>query len=65
MIVFSQEAFTQDSAKKVLYRYPVSQMILLPALRAKNGAAVAVSDLLLPLAMNPAGVALASAAARP
>jgi fructoselysine-6-P-deglycase FrlB-like protein len=64
MIVFSQEAFTQDSAKKVLYRYPISQMILLPALRAKDGAAVAVSDLLLPLAMNLLGAATASAASR-
>jgi hypothetical protein len=64
MIVFSQEAFRKDPEKKVLYQYPISQLIELPALRAENGETIAVSDLLLPFGMNLLGVAMACTAAK-
>ena len=63
LMVLSQEAFRKDPEKKVLYQYPVSHLIELPALNGENGEAIPVSDLLLPLIIDALGVAAASAAA--
>jgi glucosamine 6-phosphate synthetase-like amidotransferase/phosphosugar isomerase protein len=63
LMVLTQAAFRQDPDKKVLYQYPVSHLIELPALRGKNGEAIPVSDFLLPLVINALGVAAASATA--
>jgi hypothetical protein len=64
MIVLSQKAFRQDAQEKLLYQYPVSQLIELPALNGKNGEILSISDFLLPFSMNLMGVATASAAAK-
>jgi hypothetical protein len=63
LMVLTQEAFRQDPDKKMLYQYPVSHVIELPALRGETGEAVPVSDFLLPLVINALGVAAASATA--
>jgi hypothetical protein len=62
-MVLTQQAFRQDLDKKMLYRYPVSHLIEVPTLRGKNGEAIPVSDVLLPLVINALGVAAASATA--
>jgi glucosamine 6-phosphate synthetase-like amidotransferase/phosphosugar isomerase protein len=64
MIVFSQEAFRTDPEKKVLYQYPISHLIELPALKTEKGESIAISDLLLPFGMNLLGVAMACTAAK-
>jgi hypothetical protein len=63
MIVFTQEAFRKDAEKKILFQYPISHLIELPALGGKNDASLPISDFLLPFSMNLLGVAMASAAA--
>jgi len=64
MIVFSQEAFRNHAEKKVLFQYPISHLIELPSLSAKNDETTPLSDILLPFSMNLLGVAMASAAAK-
>jgi hypothetical protein len=64
MIVLTQEAFRKDDEKKILFHYPISHLIELPALGGKNDTALPISDFLLPFSMNLLGVAMASAAAK-
>ena len=63
MIVLSQEAFRKDAENKILFQYPISHLIELPALAGKNDATLPISDFLLPFSMNLLGVAMASTAA--
>ncbi len=65
MIVLSQKAFRKDAQEKLLFQYPVSQLIELPVLNGENGETTSLSDFLLPFTMNLVGVAMASAAAKP
>lgn len=62
IIVISQEAFCNDAKEKLLFQYPISQLIELPALRGKNDETMPLS--LLPFSMNLLGAAMASAAAK-
>jgi len=64
MIVLSQEGFRKDAEKKVLFQYPISHLIELPALSGNNDETVPLSDFLLPFSMNLLGVAMASTAAK-
>jgi hypothetical protein len=64
MIVISQEAFRKDAEKKVLFQYPISHLIELPALNGKNDESMPISDFLLPFSMNLLGVAMAATAAK-
>ena len=63
MIVLSQKAFRNVAQEKLLFQFPVSQLIELPVLNGKNGETMSLSDFLLPFTMNLMGVAMASAAA--
>ena len=65
MIVLTQKAFRKDNQEKLLFQYPVSQLIELPFLSGKNDETMSISDFLLPFSMNLLGVAMASAAATP
>jgi hypothetical protein len=64
MIVLSQEGFRKDAEKKVLFQYPISHLIELPALSGNNDETVPLSDFLLPFSMNLLGVAMASTATK-
>jgi glucosamine 6-phosphate synthetase-like amidotransferase/phosphosugar isomerase protein len=61
MAVISQEAFRKEVRKKLLSQYPVSHLIELPVLNAKNPDTIPISDFLLPFSMNLLGVAMAAA----
>ena len=63
MIILSQQAFRKDAKQKLLFQYPISQLIELPALSGKNDQIMPISDFLLPFGMNLLGVAMASGAA--
>ena len=63
MIVLSQRAFRKDAQEKLLFQYPVSELIELPVLSGKNHETMSISDFLLPFSMNLLGVAMAFAAA--
>jgi hypothetical protein len=58
MIVISQRAFLDLPESRALYKYPISHLLLLPALPGEERN-LPVSGLLLPFAMNLAGAAAA------
>jgi hypothetical protein len=60
IIVISQEAFQHDPKKKALYKYPISNSLVLPSLNGR-GEKIPISEFHLPFAMNLMGMAMAGA----
>jgi glucosamine 6-phosphate synthetase-like amidotransferase/phosphosugar isomerase protein len=60
MIVISQEAFRTTPESRALHKFPISHLLLLPALAGREGE-IPVSTPLLPFVMNLVGTALAAA----
>jgi hypothetical protein len=60
IIVISQEAFRNEPEKKALYKYPISHLLLLPALEV-GGNKIPISMILLPFAMNLVALGMAAA----
>ncbi len=62
LVLISQESFWERPSAKSIGRYPISHVILLPAMNAKRGP-IPISRFLLPLAMNILAAEAAAAGA--